>query len=166
MYLGKGLEALTARERESLHAFFSHGHRGAAAKHLGISENTLKSHLGSARRKTAMSDQQLVELLFPDHSGPHPKRVSPQRVMEDAPEQPPMLDHPADTPLVTAMAEDKPALPRKSPFKGGRNDLSLTMRLLVIAAMMLAITATYVLTFAMLDGVQRVADQVNPLSQQ
>lgn len=165
------LQKLTKREYEAVRMYLEQGHRGRAASKLGISENTLKSHLASARRKLQMPDHEIAELIFPDRTDPHPRWVYPPHPRRVNPER--LIEEQAPPPLFESPPDDRSGgdVPFEGERKtlillqwGRRNDLNIQSRLLVIALLTVAVFSSYVLAFAVFDGLQRVADQVNPIS--
>ncbi|WP_144037244.1 hypothetical protein [Sphingomonas sp. TZW2008] len=165
------LQKLTKREYEAVRMYLEQGHRGRAASKLGISENTLKSQLASARRKLQMPDHVIAGLIFPDRAGPHPRRVNPPHPRRVNPEW--VMEERAPPPLSGSPPDDGSGgdVPlegeRISPILfrwSRRNDLTTKSRLIAIAHLTVAIFSSYVLAFAVFDGMQRVADQLNPIS--
>lgn len=168
------LDSLTPAERAVLGSLLHNRDQKAIARELGISPETVKTHLRNAREKTGIKTSFALAKALSEHVGPPPEWGMPRRgggaplrkdSTDAASSRPEGADRNGDAFHQERAVFDFDLTPLPHPIPPvaeKRNELSSVTRMMIVAGLAVLVAVAILLAFPLSESFQRFANVLDP----
>lgn len=166
-------DSLSPGERTALGLLLEEGDQKAVARRLGVSPETVKTHLRNAREKTGIGSSFALARALARGQTPTPFRGIPGQGGATASSAAPMHgakdsrrnddgDRPGLSEAHVRLDLDRPASSSTGGTGGWRHAPSPMLRLVAVGGLVLIISLVIILAFPLSESFQRLADKLDP----